>query len=564
LRDRVDRPGAVMADAPTGPRLRWLNICLLLCAGWLLEALVLAALLLGPVPEDRVGWAVGSYVSLLVLLCVGALWAWPQSPELPGLPEAKNMQSTMNLNLIVMPWSKFLGFILFAGWAPTLLADGAVRRGLIRAGPKVLAWLSHSKTFLLDISLCTVWEGAAEYAGIAGNLPVSKAPVTSWVGAIFLLFTALVAVGGYSCTQLLPGVPLSAEYSLDLLPRVVYRIVIALWLGCYVQVMATSPGYRSDFNLKLLEVDRSELFTCEICKDRRPHRCHHCTRCGTCVLRMDHHCPWLHKCVGYRNYKYFLLFIVYTMALAIFQSATVVPYVAGLFQTELPFWTRVCLVFHATAISFLALILIGFVAFHFYLMSNALSTIEWLARRRVRNAVSKYDYSQGVYKNLQATLGANPVFWLLPVFPPDGSGVTFPHVTVGKDGGAVATPGWKTGEQVTVSQCETSYSRLGEAAAEPPPEDRHGTPAQGGGSYTRLGQKERRRPARTRSARRNSQQIPARLGESLAPLDGPSDLEDLGDCIDMDASEEEAEAPRSYQPAISSVKGQWNGQVVVV
>ncbi|WWD22188.1 hypothetical protein CI109_106679 [Kwoniella shandongensis] len=57
---------------------------------------------------------------------------------------------------------------------------------------------------------------------------------------------------------------------------------------------------------------------CKKCEGWKPERCHHCRHCGQCVLKMDHHCPWVGTCVGYHNYKPFLLFVSYATLLSIY------------------------------------------------------------------------------------------------------------------------------------------------------------------------------------------------------------------------------------------------------
>lgn len=49
---------------------------------------------------------------------------------------------------------------------------------------------------------------------------------------------------------------------------------------------------------------------CKTCDIVKPARSKHCKICDVCVSRFDHHCVWIKQCVGQKNYKYFIKFIL--------------------------------------------------------------------------------------------------------------------------------------------------------------------------------------------------------------------------------------------------------------
>lgn len=224
-------------------------------------------------------------------------------------------------------------------------------------------------------------------------------------------------------------------------------IIVFNILYNYAKTVLTSPGIPPEFkeaeDLSKESGTASTVKKCSRCSCSKPVRAHHCSVCRRCVLKMDHHCPWVNNCVGHGNYRYFCLFLLFLALGCIFYCSVIAHFYGMVFlhgrrlAKLVPKSSRqyiVCSFTVAMSILF-ALFFLG--GFHVYLVLTNQTTIEFqlnLARRREYRKSGEYfrnPYDVGRTRNFMAVFGPNPFWsfwWLFPFKSqgPSGDGQQFP------------------------------------------------------------------------------------------------------------------------------------------
>lgn len=136
--------------------------------------------------------------------------------------------------------------------------------------------------------------------------------------------------------------------------------------------MAQVPPTRNKSMQPLKETKSSDLNAvidkicriCDQCGGVKPPRAHHCSVCKRCVLKMDHHCPWMNNCIGLYNEKAFLLFNLYTMLTSFYTivRAIVEGVRCGTSKTTCPTYFHIGITAGAIVIGILCLIFMIFTA----------------------------------------------------------------------------------------------------------------------------------------------------------------------------------------------------------
>uniref|UniRef100_A0A8C0RY01 Palmitoyltransferase n=1 Tax=Canis lupus familiaris TaxID=9615 RepID=A0A8C0RY01_CANLF len=165
---------------------------------------------------------------------------------------------------------------------------------------------------------------------------------------------------------------------------------------------------------------------CDRCQLLKPDRCHHCSVCDKCILRMDHHCPWVNNCVGFSNYKFFLLFLAHSLLYCLFIAATDLQYFIKFWTNGLPdTQAKFHIMFLFFAAAMFSVSLSSLFGYHCWLVSKNKSTLEAFRSPVFRHGTDKNGFSLGFSKNMRQVFG---------------DGCSFPTCIVNQDPEQASTP----------------------------------------------------------------------------------------------------------------------------
>ncbi|KAF7703921.1 Palmitoyltransferase ZDHHC15B [Cucumispora dikerogammari] len=165
----------------------------------------------------------------------------------------------------------------------------------------------------------------------------------------------------------------------------------------------------------------NDLEFCRKCQRYKPERAHHCSRCSTCILKMDHHCVFLDKCIGSENLANFIRLSFFSSVASLFMcmASGYVLYeykeINPILDTTKTKFSVFCLFAITLMMGVVGAYLCYFTGYHIYGAARNLTFLEREVLEEMRKAgfgCERNPYDLGVYKNLRLVLGKWYFFFL--------------------------------------------------------------------------------------------------------------------------------------------------------
>jgi ribosomal protein L40E len=223
-----------------------------------------------------------------------------------------------------------------------------------------------------------------------------------------------------------------------------FHLMTALLCWSLAQCLRSNDSFVRRSGLRKIDADAGQLRAegpplveskmdgsrrvCRKCRALKPDRAHHCSSCRRCVLKMDHHCVYINKCIGFYNYKFFLLFLGWSAATCLYESSLLFRYLlmdcleraTTLYLLgELGLWTpelQIVLVFFGSTCVGAALLC--FYVMHLVFTAFNYTTLEYCEKRGDPDFVNYFNV--GVARNFQQIFGSfrECAYWFVPLHSP--------------------------------------------------------------------------------------------------------------------------------------------------